>query len=131
VELRVNSILELGKILINEKQFVRAKNILLPASELQNRSISSRAKFLLIRILEEEGSGRIGIRYLNLAYEFADDKSIVCKSLLKASAIYKSRKEFSTAQKILEKIERSANLEKCNKIAIKKNKLLSNKIRIH
>ena len=51
--------------------------------------------------------------------------------MLKASAIYKSRKEFSTAQKILEKIERSANLEKCNKIAIKKNKLLSNKIRIH
>ena len=127
IELRVNSILELGTILIEEKRFVEAKKVLLPASKMRDSSITARAKFLLIRILEEEDNKKAGIRYLNLAYNYFGDGGIVCKSLLRSAEIYILRNEFSTAQKILEKIERSANLRKCNKIAAEKLNLLSKK----
>ena len=120
VEIRVNSMLELGSIFIEEKRFEEAKKVLLPASKMKNSSISARARFLLIRILEEKEDRKAGLGYLHLAYKYSDDEDIVCKSLLRSAGIYELRKEFSTAQKILEKIERSANLKKCNKIATKK-----------
>ena len=130
IELRVNSMLELGGILIKAERFTEAKKTLLPASKLNDMSISARAQYLLVRILEKTKVENAGIRYLNLAYKFSNDRDIVCKSLLRSASIYELRKNFSTAQKILRKVQRSVNLEKCNKIATDRLQLISHKIRI-
>ncbi|MED5578796.1 MAG: tetratricopeptide repeat protein [Nitrospinota bacterium] len=130
VELRVNSMIELGSILIQEGRFSEAKKTLLPASKLKDPSISARAQFLLILILEKKKIQNTEVKYLKLAYKFYDDRDIVCRSLLKSSSLYESRGKLLTAQKILEKIGRSVNLKKCNKIAVKELHRLSSKIRV-
>ena len=131
MELRVNSMLELGSILIKAERFVEAKKTLLPASKLNDGSIAARAEYLLVRILEKTKVESAGVKYLKLAYRFSNDKDIVCKSLLRSAALYELKGNFSTAQKILRKVQRSVNLEKCNKMANDRLQFISRKIRVH